>query len=164
MLIVKWFGEYLSQIDFNIESIWLKWSPIIRNPGSNFSSASDSTFYVKMTPLFFQCNTTMHGSATSYEGAQINSKCCRVLHLIFRDMFPLIMKELMVQRCSCTSGHSTYSTLARHTDIQYYIYTHIYTHTCINTCVICWFLGCRNKHLVFLRKNVEVSFQPIVSS
>ena len=28
----------------NIESIWLKYSPITRNPGSNFSSASDSIF------------------------------------------------------------------------------------------------------------------------
>ena len=35
------------------ESIWLKYSPITRNPGSNFSSASNSTFKVKMTPLFF---------------------------------------------------------------------------------------------------------------
>ena len=44
-------GKYLSQIDsqidnltLNIESIWLKYSPITRNPVSNFSSVSDSTF------------------------------------------------------------------------------------------------------------------------
>ena len=64
--------EYLSQIDsilrvksnwqfkltLNIESIRLKYSPITQNPGSNFSSASDSTFKVKMTP-FFQCYTNI---------------------------------------------------------------------------------------------------------
>ena len=37
---------------FNIESIWLKYSSITRNPGSNFISASDSTLQVKMTPFF----------------------------------------------------------------------------------------------------------------
>ena len=54
--------EYLSQcrvniiqiilLTLNIESIWLKYYPITRNPGSNSSSASDSTFWVKMTPFF----------------------------------------------------------------------------------------------------------------
>ena len=45
-----WFrviGEYLSQMDnltLNIESIWLKYSPITLKPGSNFSSASDGQF------------------------------------------------------------------------------------------------------------------------
>ena len=35
-------------LTLNIESIWLDYSPITRNPGSNFSSASDSIFKVKM--------------------------------------------------------------------------------------------------------------------
>ena len=41
-------------LTLNIESIWLKYSSIIytRNPGSNISSISDSTFKVKKT-LFF---------------------------------------------------------------------------------------------------------------
>ena len=39
------------QLTLNIESLWHKYSPITRNPGSNFSSASDSTFLVKMTPF-----------------------------------------------------------------------------------------------------------------
>ena len=38
-----------------IESIWLNYSPITGNNGSNFSSASDSNFQVKMTPFFVQC-------------------------------------------------------------------------------------------------------------
>ena len=58
--VINWLviGEYLSQINsnfkltLNIESIWLKYFPINRNSGSNFSSASDSTFYVKMTQFF----------------------------------------------------------------------------------------------------------------
>ena len=36
----------------NVESIWLKYSPVTHFAGSNFSSASDSTFYVKMTFFF----------------------------------------------------------------------------------------------------------------
>ena len=32
------------ELTLNIKTIWLKYSPITRNPGSNFSSASDSTF------------------------------------------------------------------------------------------------------------------------
>ena len=32
------------ELTLNIESIWLKYSPITRNLGSNFSFASDSTF------------------------------------------------------------------------------------------------------------------------
>ena len=36
----------------NVESIWLKYSPVTHFAGSNFSSASDSTFYVKMTYFF----------------------------------------------------------------------------------------------------------------
>ena len=47
----------LSQLDsqcwvnltLNVESIWLKYSPATYFAGSIFSSASDSTFYVKMT-------------------------------------------------------------------------------------------------------------------
>ena len=37
-----WYGILSSWKIF--ESIWLKYSPITQNPGSNFSSASDSTF------------------------------------------------------------------------------------------------------------------------
>ena len=33
----------------NVDSIWLKYSPFTHCAGSNFSSASDSTFYIKMT-------------------------------------------------------------------------------------------------------------------
>ena len=36
-------------LTLNVESIWLKYSPVTHFAGSNFSSASDSTFYVKMT-------------------------------------------------------------------------------------------------------------------
>ena len=38
-------------------SIWLKYSTITQNPGSNFSSASDSTFKSIMTPFSFSVNT-----------------------------------------------------------------------------------------------------------
>ena len=43
-------------LSFIIESIWLRYPSITRNPGSNFSSTSDSTFYVKMTPFFLSVN------------------------------------------------------------------------------------------------------------
>ena len=36
-------------LTLNVESIWLKYSPVTHFAGSNFSSASDSSFYVKMT-------------------------------------------------------------------------------------------------------------------
>ena len=39
----------LSMLSLNVESIWLKYSPVTHFAGSNFSSVSDSTFYVKMT-------------------------------------------------------------------------------------------------------------------
>ena len=35
---------YIFILALNIYSIWLKYSPITRNPGSNFSSANDSIF------------------------------------------------------------------------------------------------------------------------
>ena len=44
--------KLFESIWLNIESIELKYFPITRNPGSNFSSASDSTFKVKMTQFF----------------------------------------------------------------------------------------------------------------
>ena len=44
--------QYRVNLTLDIESISLKYSPITRNPGSNFSSATDSTFEVKMTPFF----------------------------------------------------------------------------------------------------------------
>ena len=51
----------LSQLDsqcwvnltFNVESIWFKYSPVTHFVGSNFSSASDSTLYVKWLLIFF---------------------------------------------------------------------------------------------------------------
>ena len=49
------------KLTLNIESIWLKYSPITRNPELNFSSASDSTFQVKMTQFFFQCYVFSRG-------------------------------------------------------------------------------------------------------
>ena len=36
------------------ESSWLKYSPVTRNSGSNFSATSDSTFWSKWLHLFFQ--------------------------------------------------------------------------------------------------------------
>ena len=33
----------------NVQTIWLKYSPVTHFAGWNFNSASDSTFYVKMT-------------------------------------------------------------------------------------------------------------------
>ena len=43
---INWL-DIKSQLTLIIESIWLKYSPITLNPGSNFSSASDSTFKSK---------------------------------------------------------------------------------------------------------------------
>ena len=60
-------GKYVSQIDsilrVNLNELWKSsqfeyYSPITRNLGSNFSSASVSTFWVKMIHFFFQCRTT----------------------------------------------------------------------------------------------------------
>ena len=45
-------GEYLSEINLNSSQLESKY--ITRNPGSNFSSTSDSTFQVKMTAFIFQ--------------------------------------------------------------------------------------------------------------
>ena len=42
------------KFDKGFRVIWLKYSPITRNPGSNFSCyTSDSTLWVKMSPCFF---------------------------------------------------------------------------------------------------------------
>ena len=53
------FSQLVSQcwvnLTLNVESIWLKYSPVTHFGGSNFSSASDSTFYVKMTYFFSPC-------------------------------------------------------------------------------------------------------------
>ena len=45
-------SQYRVNSTLNIESIRLKYYPIIHNLGSNFSSACDSKFQVKMTPFF----------------------------------------------------------------------------------------------------------------
>ena len=73
-------GEYLSQIQIdnltlNIESIWLKYSTITRNPGSNFSSASDSTFKVKMTPFLLSVRKRKKFKTlrSVYNGVQMSS-------------------------------------------------------------------------------------------
>ena len=39
----------------NVDSIWLKYSPVTHFAESNFSPANDSTFYVKMTWFFSLC-------------------------------------------------------------------------------------------------------------
>ena len=68
------------KLTLNIESIWLQYSPITQNPGSNFSSASDSTFWVKMTPFFFQYFFLL-GSPESFQRLKkqylIFICCCR---------------------------------------------------------------------------------------
>ena len=46
--------QSIQKLTLNIESFWLKYSPITRNPGSNFSSTSDSTFMSKWLHFFFQ--------------------------------------------------------------------------------------------------------------
>ena len=51
-------SQYRGNLTVNIDSIGLKYSPITRNPGSNFSFVSGSTFKVKMTPLFLSVQQT----------------------------------------------------------------------------------------------------------
>ena len=55
-------------LTLNIESIWLIYSTMTRNPWSNFCSASDSTFWVKMTPFFLQCSNWRSPQSSGDDG------------------------------------------------------------------------------------------------
>ena len=49
------YSQCWANLTLNVESIWLKYSPVIHFAGLNFSFASDSTFYVKMTFFLSLC-------------------------------------------------------------------------------------------------------------
>ena len=47
---INW--ESILKLTLKIESVWLNYSPTTRNPGSNFSSTSDSTYRSKWLHFF----------------------------------------------------------------------------------------------------------------
>ena len=56
-------------LTLNVESIWLKYSPVSHFAGSNFSSVSDSTFYVKMTFFFSLCIISCRHNSSELDDA-----------------------------------------------------------------------------------------------
>ena len=95
-------GEYLSHIDTilrvysnwrSIYSIWLKYSQMTPNPGSNFSSASDSIFQVKITPFSFNVLCAFNRAVFMWRLATHLSKWWILLHGKLQSRHESLMME-----------------------------------------------------------------------